>query len=207
MSLLPPSATELGPTPAASVLALVTLGALLLGDIVAVRVASGRGQLFPRRTDEDRGTYLLIQVTTLAGLLVAIRAPRAWPDLRLPASVGLVIAIGIVVGWTGVALRVWSVLTLGRSFQRVVTVTDDQSVVGSGPYRYVRHPSYAGALLGYLGVGVLIANWGSVVALAVLPAIGYVQRIRVEEAALRGTLGDDYGAYARGKARLIPGVW
>jgi protein-S-isoprenylcysteine O-methyltransferase Ste14 len=207
MSLLPSSATEIGPSPAASVLALVTLGVLLLGDLVAVRLASGGGQLVPRATDQDRGTYLLIQATTLAGLVLAIVAPQAWPGLRVPGPVGLLIAVGLAIGWSGIALRVWSVLTLGRSFQRVVTVADDQAVVSSGPYRFVRHPSYTGVLLGFLGVGVLIANWGSVVALAVLPTIGYVRRIRVEEEALRGSLGDDYAVYARGKARLVPGIW
>ena len=207
MSLLPNDATSLGPTPTASVLALVTLGVLLVSDVVAVRLASGRGQLVPRASGDDRGSYLLIQVTTLAGLGLAIVAPQAWPGLRVAAPVGAVIAAGLALGWAGIALRVWSVLTLGRSFQRVVTVTEGQDVVTSGPYQYVRHPSYTGVLLGFLGVGMLIANWGSIAALVVLPAIGYVRRISVEEVALRRSLGDAYAAYADGKARLVPGVW
>ena len=207
MSLLPNSATDLGPTTTSSVLALVTLGVLLVSDLVAVRLASGRGQLAPRATADDRGSYVLIQVTTLAGLLLAFAAPQVWPALSVGGPVALTIVVGLVAGWGGIALRLWSVRTLGRSFQRVVTVNEGQEVVSSGPYRYVRHPSYTGVLLGFLGVGILIANWGSILALAALPAIGYVRRISVEEEALRRSLGEVYAAYADGKPRLVPGLW
>jgi protein-S-isoprenylcysteine O-methyltransferase Ste14 len=45
-------------------------------------------------------------------------------------------------------------------------------VVTTGPYRFVRHPSYSGILLAFTGLGAMFANWGSLVCLAVIPAIG-----------------------------------
>jgi protein-S-isoprenylcysteine O-methyltransferase Ste14 len=83
----------------------------------------------------------------------------------------------------------------------------DQSVITSGPYRALRHPSYAGILLLLTGVGIMLGNWLSLAALILLPLIGFMNRIRVEEAALSGTLGEAYTSYARGRKRMIPFLW
>jgi protein-S-isoprenylcysteine O-methyltransferase Ste14 len=112
-----------------------------------------------------------------------------------------------VAAWSGIALRTWATLALGRSFRRTVTVAENQAVVTAGPYQYVRHPSYSGILLAFAGLGAMFANWGSLACLTVLPAFGYVARIRVEEQELEGSLGKAYGDYARDRRRLIPGVW
>lgn len=114
---------------------------------------------------------------------------------------------GLVLMWLGIALRQWAVWTLGRFFTVVVRVTDDQTVVDRGPYRWVRHPSYTGLLLTLVGLGVALGSWLSVLALLVLPMLGLVVRIRVEERALLSALGEPYRAYAEHRRRLVPGVW
>ena len=76
-----------------------------------------------------------------------------------------------------------------------------------GVYRFIRHPSYTGLLLRYLGFGLAFANWLSA-ALIFLPLLGAtVYRIRVEEAALRERFGDEFLSYSRATKRLIPGVY
>ena len=98
-------------------------------------------------------------------------------------------------------------MTLGRFFRREVTIEVGQSVVETGPYRWVRHPAYTGDLLIAFGFGLALGSWvGAAVALAVTFA-GHIPRICVEEAALRGALGDAYESYARGRPRLVPGLW
>ncbi|WP_331373126.1 methyltransferase family protein [Sinorhizobium chiapasense] len=81
-----------------------------------------------------------------------------------------------------------------------------QSVVTTGPYRYVRHPLYASALIFVAGSSLLLGSWwglGAVLVLLVLLAI----RIRIEEKALRTGLAG-YDAYAaRVRYRLVPFVW
>jgi protein-S-isoprenylcysteine O-methyltransferase Ste14 len=62
-------------------------------------------------------------------------------------------------------------------------------VISNGPYRVLCHPSYE---LAFIGVGLMYGNWISVAALTLLPLIGIVNRIRVEEKALFSALGDDY---------------
>ncbi len=77
----------------------------------------------------------------------------------------------------------------------------------SGPYRYVRHPIYAGAMVVMVGVGLALGNWLSLVLCVLLPLAAYVVRIRVEEGALEEALGDSYREYEQGKARLVPWIW
>jgi len=107
----------------------------------------------------------------------------------------------------GTAVRVWALRVLGGQFRRDVVVTRDQPVVTGGPYRWVRHPSYTGALLIFDGFGLALANALSLLVLVVLPGLAYLRRIRVEEAELESVLGERYLSYARGRARLIPSVW
>ena len=144
---------------------------------------------------------------SLIGLLIALAAPLVLPDLDLPGrALGWAMA-GLVLSWLGIWLRMWSILTLGRYFRRVVVVQRDHRVIRRGPYRLVRHPSYTGLLLFWLGLGVAQVNLVSVAALAILPTIAVVRRILVEEAALLDGLGEDYRSYAEGRPRLLPGVW
>jgi len=115
--------------------------------------------------------------------------------------------LGEVVAVAGIALRIWAILTLDRFFTFVVGIADDHRVVQHGPYRELRHPGYAGALLALAGVGIAVGNWLSLLLIVVVPALALGIRIIVEETALAAALGVEYQAYAARTARLIPGVW
>jgi protein-S-isoprenylcysteine O-methyltransferase Ste14 len=115
--------------------------------------------------------------------------------------------VGIAVLVAGIALRAWSIRTLGRFFTYAVTVQEDQHVVDEGPYRVLRHPSYTGLLVALAGLGVAAGAW-TALALAVLPPLlAVVVRIRHEEGALERELGDAYRAYEQRTRRLVPGLW
>jgi protein-S-isoprenylcysteine O-methyltransferase Ste14 len=90
----------------------------------------------------------------------------------------------------------------------VVKIQEDrgQTVIDTGPYRYVRHPMYAGTLLFFVGASLLLGAWWGLPAVLVL-AILLGVRIRIEEKALRAGLAgyDDY--MERVRYRLVPRVW
>jgi isoprenylcysteine carboxyl methyltransferase (ICMT) family protein len=55
-----------------------------------------------------------------------------------------IFAFAFLLAIAGIVLRWYAIVTLGRFFSMRVQTTSDQQVVESGPYRFVRHPSYTG---------------------------------------------------------------
>jgi protein-S-isoprenylcysteine O-methyltransferase Ste14 len=79
-------------------------------------------------------------------------------------------------------------------------------VISTGPYRYVRHPMYAGALFHFVGVPLLLGSWWGLVFVPLFIGL-FVLRIGIEEQTLRTALAG-YDAYAdRVRYRLIPLIW
>lgn len=157
--------------------------------------------------DSDRGTKRILVGGMIAGLFGGWLAARYVPAAELPGNAWVWVVLGVLVAWAGLALRLAAIVALGRYFRRDVVVEAGQRIVRRGPYRFVRHPAYTGNLLAALGLGLALGNWLSVVALVVLPFLGHLPRIRIEEVALEGALGEPYRAYEAEIARLVPGVW
>jgi protein-S-isoprenylcysteine O-methyltransferase Ste14 len=148
---------------------------------------------------------------TRVGIALALGATVAF-SLAISANASSrfaagVRAAGVAVMWLGLLLRVWAIVTLGRSFRTTVVVDADQAVIRRGPYARIRHPSYTGLLVFLAGLGVACGSWWSVAAGLLIPLPAFVYRIRVEEAELTRVLGPAYRDYAAATARLIPGVW
>jgi protein-S-isoprenylcysteine O-methyltransferase Ste14 len=108
---------------------------------------------------------------------------------------GLLMA-GLPIAVVGEALRVWAAGHLEKS----------REVTQSGPYRFMRHPLYAGSAL--MGMGLAIASASMLV--AVLTALYLFTTIRAavktEEAFLRSAFGGDYDAYSQGRTAAGPAV-
>jgi protein-S-isoprenylcysteine O-methyltransferase Ste14 len=153
-----------------------------------------------------RGFWLGFGACLLVTNAALYLGPAAFPAAAIrPGAVAF--AAGIVVMVFGVVLRGWSFYALGRYFTAVIKVSPDQPVVTNGPYRLLRHPSYAGGLLAEVGIAVASANWVSVAVFAVAWAAIIAWRIHIEETALVSALGPRYRAYASHHKRLIPLIW
>ncbi len=90
----------------------------------------------------------------------------------------------------------------------VVKVQEErgQSVVSTGPYRYIRHPMYASTFLFFPGSALLLGSWWGLMFCTVLLGL-LVWRIPLEERMLENGL-TGYDEYARRvRYRLIPRVW
>ena len=158
------------------------------------------------KSDEDRDpSYRWMLIGSGAGITLAFLASPV--GLRLPGPDSLPPVVGIVVIVLGAALRWWSVATLGRFFTVTVGVADDHRLIDSGPYSLVRHPSYTGILIVFLGLGIGLDSWLSIVVSVVVPGLACAYRIAHEERELRAGLGESYDAYSRRTDRLLPGVW
>ena len=159
----------------------------------------------PGATNTDQGSLNVLRLLAVVGALLAATALRVQATAFPYSATVMALSLGCI--WAGIALRWWSFRTLGRYFTFQVMTSADQPVITSGPYRLVRHPSYLALLLILAGIGLSYGNWLSLAALIVVPLAGFVNRIRVEEAALSTALGDRYTAYASGRKRLIPFIW
>ena len=115
----------------------------------------------------------------------------------------LLFVAGMAVALAGLLFRWYSIWYLGESFTSVVATRPDQRVVNTGPYRWIRHPSYTGALLTVVGFLTCLTNPLALLGF-VFPLIGYGYRIRVEEQTLVRNLGEPYRSYMGQTKRLIP---
>jgi protein-S-isoprenylcysteine O-methyltransferase Ste14 len=154
----------------------------------------------------ERWSLLVVVATIVAAMIGGVQLAR-WPGATIGTGRWVVFVAGLALMAAGTFVRQWAVLTLGRFFTVEVRVQPDQTVVDRGPYRWVRHPSYTGMLLFFVGVGLALTNWASLIVLAVVPAAGLVVRIRSEEQVLLAALGDAYLIHAAPRRRLFPGVW
>jgi protein-S-isoprenylcysteine O-methyltransferase len=167
-------------------------------------IASRTKRSADRSHARDRGSYGLIVALLFVGLTLDFTLSARLPRAAILGRRELVFFSGIGLMLAGVAFRWWAIVTLGKFFTFDVAVQSSQSVVETGPYRYIRHPSYSGALMTQAGIGLALGNWAGLLALLVCMAIAYAYRISVEEKALIAALGEPYKQYMQRTWRLIP---
>src|SRR6516162_8235057 len=114
--------------------------------------------------------------------------------------------LGVILFAAGGALRIWPVFVLGRRFSGLVAIQSGHTLVTSGVYGVIRHPSYLGLLVNSLGWALAFRSGVGVLLTALLiPPL--LARIRAEERLLRAQFGDTYDAYRSRTSRLLPGIY
>jgi protein-S-isoprenylcysteine O-methyltransferase Ste14 len=157
-------------------------------------------------TKQDRSTlgmiWLVIAASVMAGVFVAqnFRA-AALPYGPVFATVGVVLFVA------GLLLRWWAIITLGRFFTVDVTIEKDHELVEGGPFRVVRHPSYTGVLLAFVGFALSLRNWAALLVILLPIGAAFIRRMNVEEDALSHALGPRYADYMKRTKRLLPFVY
>ena len=114
--------------------------------------------------------------------------------------------VGVFLFAAGGALRIWPVFVLGHRFSGLVAIQPGHSLMTSGVYSLIRHPSYLGLLVESLGWALAFRS-GIGVLLTALSIPLFLTRIRAEESLLRSEFGHDYDVYRDRTWRLIPGVY
>jgi protein-S-isoprenylcysteine O-methyltransferase Ste14 len=173
----------------------------LISEIVlAVRTKQGT------EDEVDRGTQRLIWI------LLAICLIGAWVPVIL--DFGRLAVLGDWLTWAGVFIMICGIVfrryviaVLGKFFTGKVKIQADHELVMAGPYRYIRHPSYLAMLITTLGLGIALANWISLALCIVLPTIGIIRRINVEEKELNRHFGKQYQDYRKSTWRLVPYIY
>jgi len=183
--------------------ALTIVAVVLVALAVAALFTAGN---LSRGEREDRGNRWVLPVFAAIGLL------QAW----LPACTDRIdfwTLDGDGVRWLGVALfalggalRLWPVFVLGRRFSGLVAIQPGHSLVTSGIYGVIRHPSYLGLLLTALGWALAFRAAAGVLITALIGLVLHA-RILSEERLLRAHFGHEYEQYCARTWRLLPGVY
>jgi protein-S-isoprenylcysteine O-methyltransferase Ste14 len=154
---------------------------------------------------QDAGTLRLINIGTDIALLLAF-ALSFLPWLVIPyPRVSLYIGTGLLV--VGSLLRRYCVRILGKYFTAAITASSNQPIIEKGPYRWIRHPSYTAGFFMFFGIGFALGNWLSLIIFLLEICIVYSRRVKAEEAALLGTLGEPYRAYMARTKRFVPFIF
>jgi protein-S-isoprenylcysteine O-methyltransferase len=152
---------------------------------------------------QDRSTLLEVWLVILVSVAAGIYVAKCWPAAALPDARKFAFA-GVVLFVAGLFLRWWAIVTLGRFFTVDVMIEKDHELVERGPFRRVRHPSYTGVLMAFVGFALSLGNWAALLVILLPIAAAFIHRMNVEEAALSRALGPQYTDYMRRTKRLVP---
>ena len=166
---------------------------------------------FMTRKAVRRGQPLLqVLATSLIALAFFLLLQRRWSGplgLRLTEAPAPVALIADLVCFAAAGFAIWSRLTLGRNWSgALASVGENHELVVRGPYRFVRHPIYAGFLAAMLATAITIGTLASYLAVAV-GLVAFLLRIRIEEGLMLSQFPDAYRAYRRQTPALVPGVF
>lgn len=187
--------------------------AVMLAWIIATAIIIFRSNpdLLSERLGPRKGAKIWdTAIMSLLGLTQLARYIIAGLDQRNGWSGGFPIAaqiFALTVCVLGYALVVWATAS-NTFFSQIVRIQSERghTVATGGPYHYVRHPAYVGAILFELAVPVVLASWWALIASALSMAL-LILRTALEDRTLRRELNgyDDYARHVR--HRLLPGIW
>jgi len=161
---------------------------------------------FRRGLPRDCGSRPFLWCAIVAGIAAGTAVQTvSFTRIRIPEPWLLGFSLLLLVG--GLVIRWIAILTLGRYFSTRVAIQQDHRLIQTGLFRLVRHPSYTGLLLLFIGMALSYGNWLSFAVIMVPFLAALLYRIRVEETSLIEVLGQDYLDYAQSTKCLLPGIF
>jgi protein-S-isoprenylcysteine O-methyltransferase Ste14 len=184
--------------PALIALVVVTIALSVVAFFAGGNLSSG--------VREARGNRWVIAVFAVIGFLNAY-LPAYTDRKELWTIDGDTIRwLGVALFAAGGALRIWPVFVLGNRFSGLVAIQPGHTLVTSGVYGVIRHPSYLGLLINSLGWSLAFRSGiGVLLTLLLIPPL--IARISAEENLLRDQFRAEYNAYCSQTWRLIPGIY
>jgi len=180
--------------------------ALVIVCMVLTVAGLAAGATFSRGRREDARDRWIFLPFILGGILLVWLPPYLDSRDVLTLDGDAVRYAGLVVFTIGGVLRVGPIFTLGNRFSAFVAIQEGHELVTEGWYRVIRHPSYLGALLIFLG-WILIFRCGPGLLLMPFAVWVVIARINHEEALLASEFGAPYAAYRGRTWRLVPRVY
>jgi protein-S-isoprenylcysteine O-methyltransferase Ste14 len=154
--------------------------------------------------DESRITTWILSTSIITNIVIPILQYRYASH---ESALGWMSWLGLFAFVLGSVLRIWSIRVAGESFKGQIVVTEKQRLVTSGPYAWVRHPSYLGVIIAYAGVAGIFSSSAGLAALLILVTPALIVRLLKEEKLLAGHFGDAWQQYtSKTSSMLMPGL-
>ena len=160
------------------------------------------------RTDstEDKSSGLrLLLLLILALASGAVIQPTRLLSIPLEEDLRYLTGTAFVLG--GAFFGLWAFRALGKYFRTVLEVQAGQKVITRGPYRFVRHPAYAGAMLVFASFGIGLGSWAGLAAMLAFTFAGYRRRIWLEEQMMIARFREEYLGFMAKTKKLIPFIY
>lgn len=157
------------------------------------------------KKNQDKNSLAIIWITIVISISLANYIAMSY---YIPISMFQIIRYyGLALIVAGIILRLLVISSLGRYFTADVTIRQGHQLKKDGFYKYLRHPSYSASLLSFIGFGISLNNWVSLIIIAAAILFAFIRRINVEEKALTEHFGQEYIDYKKSTYRLIPFIY
>ena len=113
--------------------------------------------------------------------------------------------VGLLLTAVGIALAIWARVHLGMNWSASVTIRSEHELIGSGPYRYVRHPIYTGIIIGLAGTALIVGEARALLGLAIA-VVSFYFKAHKEETWLTREFGTQFDAHFKQKGMFFPRI-
>jgi protein-S-isoprenylcysteine O-methyltransferase len=189
----------------------ITLFVIWCGSEIIISLISAINKSTVSSTRTDKFSFLIVWLSSIPPILFAylIQKHSIFSNGfgSFPTQFRFLGYVGCLFIAFGVTIRLIAITTLKQQFTMKVSIIEGHKIVETGIYKVIRHPAYLGYLAVMLGIGLVLGNWVGLTALVVLPFLGILYRIHVEESVLLGYFGSAYQEYANRTKRLLPRIW
>jgi len=181
---------------------IITYAIWLISEVTLNRMLHSK---ITDRQHADKNSLNIIWIVIVLAVSIAVTVSMMY---YLPIVSDPVIRyIGLAVIFGGILLRLASIITLGRFFTVDVTIREGHQLKKDGLYAFLRHPSYFASLLSFIGFGLSLNNWISLILVVAAIVTVFILRIKVEEKVLTEQFGEEYINYRNRVKGLIPFIW
>jgi len=153
----------------------------------------------------DKNSLNLIWIAIITSITSGVLIAIYW-DVTI-INTNLLLYLGSTFIIAGMIIRFIAIRTLGKFFTVNLAVHGNHRLIKTGLYKNIRHPSYTGSLLSFVGFGLSLNNWISLIIIIIPVLITFINRINIEERLLLKQFGSEYSEYKKSTKRLIPVIY
>jgi len=172
----------------------------------------GVGQLMYAKEDnskvQDSNTLNWVNIIIYGSIIAGFVTKYSMEEVGVFARSDTFITwMGLIIMACGLILRAASIFTLKKFFTVNLAINDEHRLINQGLYKHVRHPSYSGSIISFIGMGIAFGNILSLALLVIPVTTLFIWRINIEEKMLVNAFKEEYQQYRERSWRLFPGVY